>query len=77
MDSVEIIFIGILGIVAVFLFAMLGAVIGAFCGWIVGFTPLGTYILAFLSSANIHTNMVDLGAFVGFTGAFFHSHSNK
>jgi hypothetical protein len=63
----------IVAIVLLFLMAFVGAFVGAVCGWLIGFTPLGTYILNFLSAASIHTNMVDLGAFVGFTGGFFSS----
>jgi hypothetical protein len=71
MDVVEIVVVGALGVILIFGMALLGAVIGAFCGWIVGFTPLGVWILNFLSAAHIETNMVDLGAFLGFAGAFF------
>jgi hypothetical protein len=71
MDVLEIVVVGALGVILIFGMALLGAVIGAFCGWIVGFTPLGVWILNFLSAAHIETNMVDLGTFLGFAGAFF------
>lgn len=61
----------VLGLILIFGMALLGAVIGAFCGWVVGFTPLGVWILNFLSAAHIETNMVDLGTFLGFAGGFF------
>ena len=69
-DSVEGLIFGLIVLAVLFLFAVVGAAIGALAGWVVGLTPLGTYILNFLIAANVHTNMVDFGAFCGFIGMF-------
>jgi hypothetical protein len=71
MEVIEFLVVAVLGLILVFAMAVFGALVGAFCGWIVGFTPLGVWILNFLSAAHIETNMVDLGAFFGFVGGFF------
>lgn len=63
----------IIVVICILLVAVLGALVGAFAGWIVGFTPLGTWILGFFSAMNIHTNMVDLGTTCGFVCGFFTS----
>ena len=77
MESGEVIIFGILGAVLIFIIAMICAVFGAFAGWVVGFTPLGTYILNFLSAASIKTNMVDFGACMGFVGGLFSGSSSS
>ena len=70
--------IGAIVVALLFVCAILGAAMGAFAGWILGFTPLGGWILNFLASAGIHTNMVDLGTTAGFIGGFFgHNASSK
>lgn len=66
----KIIGVGSLAVIMLFISAVIGAIMGAFAGWVVGFTVLGTWILQFLSSAGIHTNMVDFGCFCGFFGGF-------
>jgi uncharacterized oligopeptide transporter (OPT) family protein len=72
----EVIIIVILGVIFLFITAILAALIGAFCGLVLGFTPLGTWTLNFLSAAHIETNMVDLGTFLGFAGGFFKATTN-
>ena len=71
MEIGEFLIYSIMVIVVIFLAAIIGAVFGAFAGWILGFTPIGDWILKFLAAAQIHTNMVDFGAFCGFVGGFF------
>ena len=73
----KITFYVIAAIAIMFFAALAGALIGAACGWIVGFTPLGNWILQFLAALQIHTNMVDFGAFCGFVGGFFQSYSRS
>ena len=70
-------FVGFVVIALVFLFAIIGAVFGALAGYFVGFTPFGDWILGFLNSMDIHTNMVDFGACCGFVGGFFHRYSGS
>lgn len=74
MDSSDIVagfVVALLVALAVFVGCLLGAALGALAGWIVGFTVLGTWILGFMASAGIHTNMVEFGCFCGFMGGFF------
>lgn len=54
----------------IFLSCIVGCMMGAFSGWVIGWTPLKDFVLGFLLSVNIHTNMVDLGACAGFVGGF-------
>jgi hypothetical protein len=68
--------LGVIAIVILFFLSIFGALMGAFVGWLVGWTPLGNWILNFLSTANIHTNMVDLGTAMGFIGSFFRNSSS-
>ena len=77
MDVTEFLSVAVGGVILLFLTAVLGALLGAFCGWVIGFTPLGVWILNFLSAAHIETNMVDLGTFLGFTGGFFKVNVDK
>ena len=77
MDVTEFLSVAVGGVILLFLTAVLGALLGAFCGWVIGFTPLGVWILNFLSAAHIETNMVNLGAFLGFTGGFFKVNVDK
>jgi hypothetical protein len=60
-------------VVVIFIAATLGALFGAFAGWVLGFTALGNWILKFLAAIHIYTNMVDFGTFCGFVGGFFSS----
>lgn len=71
------ILVAVIFAVVVLIYAMIGAVFGAFAGWILGFTPIGAWILNFMESVGIKTNMVEMGATVGFIGGFFgHSASH-
>lgn len=70
-DIAEILIASILILICIFIAAILGALFGAFAGWVLGFTALGDWILKFLSAAHINTNMVDFGTFCGFAGGFF------
>ena len=77
MNVTEFLGVAVGDVILLFLTAVLGALLGAFCGWVIGFTPLGVWILNFLSAAHIETNMVDLGTFLGFTGGFFKVNVDK
>lgn len=56
-----------------FLYALLGTVMGAFTGWVVGLF-FGKTILAILSAAGIAGfKMWQIGALLGFIGSFFRS----
>ena len=70
-DIIDILGYSAIIVACVFIAATLGSLFGAFAGWVLGFTPLGEWIIKFLSSAQIHTNMVDFGTFCGFAGGFF------
>lgn len=57
----------------VFIFSILGTLGGAITGWIVGLV-FSDSILGVLTSLHIYNvTMWQLGAFLGFTGAFFRS----
>ena len=78
------IFIGILavlvGIIAIFIFATIGAIIGAVTGWIVGHTPiLGDIVrTGFSSLFEIESpDLVAIGAVVGFIAGFFKHWDHK
>ena len=56
-----------------FLYAVIGTIIGALTGWVVGIF-FGTPILAILSAIGIEGfTMAQIGAFLGFVGSFFRS----
>ena len=56
-----------------FVYALLGTIIGAFTGWVVGIF-FAKPILAILSAIGIEGfKMWQIGAFLGFVGSFFRS----
>ena len=56
-----------------FLYAVIGTIIGALTGWVVGIF-FGTPILAIFSTIGIEGfTMTQIGAFLGFVGSFFRS----
>lgn len=72
------------GIVAIFLFAIFGALIGAVTGWILGQTPiLGDAVkTGFTSVLGVESpDLVAIGAMLGFIAGFFknwdHKHDHK
>ncbi len=73
--------IGVLGsfmIVLIIMFsACVGALFGAFTGWIVNLTPIGTWITKALESFHINgLSLVDFGALLGFVSSFFRRNTN-
>jgi hypothetical protein len=71
----ENIFLGLVAAVAVaallFISALLSAAGGAFAGWAVSLTPLGDWIRHVLDNQSY--TLTELGALLGFVGAFFRS----
>ena len=64
----------LIGILAIFLFAIFGALMGAITGWILGYTPvLGPAVKAgFTSVLNVQSpDLVSIGAMLGFIAGFF------
>ncbi|MFH1393684.1 MAG: hypothetical protein ABII71_05255 [Candidatus Micrarchaeota archaeon] len=64
----------LVGILAIFVFAILGAVMGAIAGWLVDLTPfLGEAVKHGFSSVFgvYNPNLVEIGAMLGFIGGFF------
>ncbi len=62
------------GIFAIFLFAIFGALMGAITGWILGYTPiLGPAVRqGFTSLFNVQSpDLVAIGAMLGFIAGFF------
>ncbi|MBD3210906.1 hypothetical protein GF318_06010 [Candidatus Micrarchaeota archaeon] len=69
----------LLGIIGIFLFAVLGALIGAITGWIVAHTPvLGDVVrTGFASVFGIESpDLVAIGAMLGFIAGFFKNWGN-
>lgn len=52
---------------------LLGALFGAFSGWVVGLF-FGDTLLSIFSQLGVHASMWAIGAFLGFGGGFFRSH---
>ena len=68
------------GILAIFLFAIFGALIGAITGWILSYTPvLGDAVRSgFTSVFEIESpDLVAIGAMLGFIAGFFKNWENK
>jgi hypothetical protein len=65
----------IVGIFAMFLFAILGALVGAITGWIVSIVPfLGDLVREGFAQFGIaNANLTAIGAMLGFVAGFFKS----
>jgi hypothetical protein len=61
----------LLGLGCIFLSAIIGSLVGAFVGWIVGLTPLGLWISETFLAFGITINTIQLGTTLGFIGGFF------
>ena len=57
--------------VGVFLACILGTAVGALSGWFVSLTPFGNWIMHVLGNPDF--TLAELGAVLGFVGAFFRS----
>jgi len=62
-----------LGILAIFFFAIFGALIGAFSGWLVSMAPyLGNWVVEGFRMFGVQNpNLVPIGAALGFVAGFF------
>jgi len=58
-----------------FLACILGTAVGALSGWCVSLTPLGGWIKHVLGNPDF--TLAELGALLGFVGAFFRSSVTK
>jgi hypothetical protein len=69
----------IIGIIAIFFFAILGALVGAVTGWLVSLTPIiGSAVTeGFMSVGVKDPNLVSLGAMIGFIAGFFKQNVGK
>jgi len=71
-SSFAILFGFIICISLIFVSAILGTAIGAFTGWIVSLTPLGSAVIKiWYSLTRIECELWELGAFLGFIAGFF------
>ena len=70
---------GVLIVSLMFVFAIIGALFGAFAGWVLSMTFLGPMINHGFESFGVKSpNLVEIGALLGFVSSFFRSHvSNK
>jgi len=64
-------FVGIAFVLAfvIFLFFAGGVWLGGFCGWLLSFTFLGTWVHSALISVGADMSLVHLGALLGFIGS--------
>ncbi|MFA5077670.1 MAG: hypothetical protein WC488_04555 [Candidatus Micrarchaeia archaeon] len=69
------VFVAMVGILAIFIFAILGAVMGAIGGWIVSIAPIiGPLVKeGFMAFGVANPNLVAIGAMLGFIAGFFKS----
>jgi len=69
------VFAVLVGIVAVFLYAIFGALMGAIAGWLLSLTPmLGPLVISgFHSFGLVNVDLVAIGAALGFVAGFFKS----
>ena len=70
----------LVGIIAIFIFATIGAIVGAVTGWIVGHTPiLGDLVrTGFSSIFEVESpDLVAIGAMIGFIAGFFKNWDHK
>lgn len=65
----------VVGGVLLFFSAIIQSLLGAFSGWAVSLTPLGDWIRHVLDNPNY--TLAELGALLGFVGAFFRSTQTK
>lgn len=70
------VFAAFVGIVAIFLYAIMGALIGAVTGFILQYVPvLGPLVIHGFTTIGVQNpDLVSLGAMLGFIGGFFKSH---
>jgi membrane protein YqaA with SNARE-associated domain len=62
----------------VFIACVLGATLGALCGWLLGHLPLGAMIQRVIEGlVNRPVSMAEIGAACGFVGPFFRSWSKS
>lgn len=68
--------IAVIGIIAIFLFAILGALMGAATGFIIGYVPvLGPLVVEGFRMIGVQSpDLAALGAMLGFVGGFFRQH---
>jgi len=71
--------VAVFGLVAIFFFATIGAIMGAVTGFIVQYVPfLGPLVIQGFEIIGIQNpNLVALGAMLGFVGGFFKSHNHS
>lgn len=77
----EKVIVGILGsFIVVFIImiaACIGSLFGAFTGWVVNLTPIGTWITKAFESFGVRgLSLVDFGALLGFVASFFRTNIN-
>ncbi|RLI02479.1 hypothetical protein DRO30_02600 [Candidatus Bathyarchaeota archaeon] len=73
-ESIAVVIAGLVAVIAFFLLALASTLIGAFTGWLVGLTPLGTGVMKiWVGLTGIECDLWELGAFLGFISGFFRS----
>ena len=73
-DELAVIIVGVLVVAAFFLVAIASTLIGAFIGWVVSLTPLGSGVMKIWTKlTGIDCELWELGAFLGFVSGFFKS----
>ena len=68
---------GILVVALMFVFAIIGALFGAFAGWVLSMTFLGPMIQhGFESLGAKSPNLIEIGALLGFVSSFFKQYAS-
>lgn len=75
LTGIAVVFVGIL---AIFVFAIFGALVGAVTGWLVSIAPvIGPAVTdGFMQIGIKEPNLVALGAMLGFIAGFFKNHGS-
>jgi hypothetical protein len=58
-------------LLAIFIFFACGVWLGAFCGYLLSFTPMGQWVHSALIALGADLNLAYLGALLGFIGSLF------
>jgi len=71
-EGLAVIIVGVLVVAAFFVVAIASTLIGAFIGWVVSLTPLGSGVMKIWTKlTGIECELWELGAFLGFISGFF------
>jgi len=78
-DKLTLFLFSVIGISLLFIYIIIGTILGMFFGWVLSITPLGIYVENGLSYLNFNAkgHLIEIGAAVGFVSGFFKGSSSK